>query len=120
MSLSGEALQQHARDVAAALDGVTRGYPFTPHLQVWKVRSRVFLIVTEDDPNQQTITVKVDPHEGDALRRDLGAVTVGRYLDKRHWISLGPGAGITEELVEDLVRGSCELAADGRGRRRSS
>ncbi|BCW48093.1 AAA family ATPase [Arthrobacter sp. StoSoilB13] len=91
MTLTGGQLQQTARDTAGALGDVSRGRPFTPHFEVWKVRGKVFLIVTEDDPDQQIITVKVDPHEGDALRRDHDSITRGHYLDKQHWISIGPG-----------------------------
>ena len=32
MTLSGEQLQQYARDTAASLADVTAGHPFTPHL----------------------------------------------------------------------------------------
>lgn len=35
----------------------------------------------------------------------------GRHLDKRHWISLGPGPGITERLVTDAVEDSYDLVA---------
>jgi predicted DNA-binding protein (MmcQ/YjbR family) len=110
VTLSGEHLQQHARDLAASLQEVTAGRPFTPHLEVWKVRDKVFLIVTDDDPNLQIVTVKVDPRLGDALRRDFDTITPGRYLDKEHWISIGPGAGITKQLIGDLVHGSYDLA----------
>ena len=112
MSLSGEQLQQVARDTARSLAGVSNGRPFTPHLDVWKVADKVFLIVTDDDPDAQIITVKVEPHHGEALRRDHETITAGRYLDKRHWISVGAGQGITKHLVEDLVHGSYELVAD--------
>jgi predicted DNA-binding protein (MmcQ/YjbR family) len=84
-------LQQTARDTAAAFGNVSHGRPFTPHLDVWKVRDKVFLIVTEDDPDLQIITVKVDSHRGDALCRDHDSITPGRYFDKYHWISVGPG-----------------------------
>ena len=117
MTLSGEQVQQTARDTAAALEHVGRGRPFTPHLEVWKVHDKVFLIVTEDDPDLQIITVKVDPHHGDALRRDHVSITPGHYLDKHHWISVGAGPGVSERLVQDLVHGSYELAA-GRPRDR--
>ena len=110
MTLSGVRLQTITRDTAASLEGVTRGRPFTPHLDVWKVRGKVFLIVTDDDPDLQIITVKVHPDYGDALRRDHAAITPGHYLDKRHWISVGPGPGITAELIEDLVCTSYDLA----------
>lgn len=107
--MQGEKLQQHARDIAVSLDDVTNGYPFTPHLEAWKVHGKVFLIVTDDDPELQIITVKVDPHQGDALGRDVESITSGRYFDKRHWISIGPGAGVTKQLVEYLVHTSYEL-----------
>jgi predicted DNA-binding protein (MmcQ/YjbR family) len=109
--LTGEQLQQHARDIAASLEGVTTGRPFTPHLEVWKVHGKVFLIVTDDDPDLRIITVKADPHHGDALRRDFDTITTGHYLDKQHWISVSSGTGITTKLIEDLVHGSYELAS---------
>ncbi|WP_129787277.1 MmcQ/YjbR family DNA-binding protein [Promicromonospora panici] len=112
MSLSGEQLQQTARDTAGSLAGVSHGRPFTPHLDVWKVGDKVFLVVTDDDPDAQIITVKVDPDHGEALRHGHETITVGRYFDKRHWVSVGPGRGITKRLVEDLVHGSYELVAD--------
>ena len=113
MTLSGEDLQQVARDAAVSLAGVSHGRPFTAHLDVWKVADKVFLIVTDDDPDAQVITVKVDPHHGEALRRDHESIAPGRYLDKRHWVSVGTGPGVTRRLVEDLVRGSHELVVDG-------
>ena len=111
MTLSGQQLQQHARDTAASLENVTSGHPFTAHLEVRKVYGKVFLIVTDDDPKLQIITVKGDPHHGDALRRDFDTITRGRYFNKQHWISIGPGAGITTELIGDLVLDSYDLAA---------
>ena len=106
MNLPGVRLQQIARDTATQLDDVSHGHPFTPHLDVWKVGDKVFLIVTDDDPDAQVITVKVDPDHGDALRRDHDTITPGRYLDKHHWISVGPGEGITAALIA-LASGLC-------------
>lgn len=112
MTLTGEQLQQHARATAASLEGATSGHPFTPHLEVWKAHGKVFLIVTDDDPASQIVTLKVDPQFGDALCRDFDAITPGRYLDKRHWVSVAAGAGITQELIDDLVHTSHDLATN--------
>lgn len=112
MTLSGRDIQRTAQEVADGLPGTSAGYPFTEHLRVWKVSGKVFLIVTEDDPDLEIITVKIDPDEGDELRRNHEAITRGRYLDKEHWISIGAGTGITKAVVEDLVRGSYDLAAE--------
>ncbi len=49
--------------------------------------------------------------EGDLLRRDHDSITRGRYLDKEHWISVGPGSGVTRRLVEELVQGSYHFVA---------
>lgn len=117
MILSGEQLQHHARDIAASLEDVSNGRPFTPHLGVWKVHDRVFLIVTDDDPDLQIVTLKVEPHQRDALRRDFDSITIGRYLDKQHWISIGPGTGITKQLIGDLVQDSYDLADSHRKHR---
>ena len=99
MTLSGEQLQQAARDTAASLDA--RQHAGVRSRRTWtcgRCEDKVFLIVTDDDPDLQIITVKVDPHHGDALRRDHDSITVGRYLDKQHWISVGPGRGVTKRL----------------------
>ncbi|MFE4082419.1 MmcQ/YjbR family DNA-binding protein [Paenarthrobacter sp. YIM B13468] len=119
MTLAGDTLQQTARDAAAALWEVGNDRPFTPHLDVWKVRGKVFLIITEDDPDQQIITVKADPDHADALRRDYDTITSGHYLDKRHWISIAPGPGITKRFIENLVQDSYDLASGRRAERQS-
>lgn len=106
--LTGERLQSIAREAASSLRGVSHGRPFVEKLDVYKVGPKVFLIVT-DDPEEQIITVKADPGRGHLLRDQFGSVTAGRYLDKRHWVSVGVGEGVTEDLVTELVRDSYDL-----------
>ncbi|WP_425838480.1 MmcQ/YjbR family DNA-binding protein [Streptomyces fractus] len=110
MSTAGDRLQDTARQVALALPGVSHGYPFTPSLDVYKVVGKVFLIVTED-PDEQIITVKCEPEHARAQERGYASITPGRYLDKRHWISLGAGPGVTKRLVTDAVEHSYDLVA---------
>lgn len=112
MNLSGEDIQNEARRVADELSDTSCGYPFTEHLQVWKVAGKAFLIVTEDDPDLEIITVKAEPHHGDTLRREHAAISRGHYLDKDHWISIGTGKGITPGVVKDLVQDSYDLAQE--------
>ncbi|MFJ8768805.1 MmcQ/YjbR family DNA-binding protein [Streptomyces clavifer] len=66
MSAAGDRLQDTARQAALALPGTDHGYPFTQHLDVYKVAGKVFLIVT-DDPDEQIITVKCEPEHARAL-----------------------------------------------------
>ncbi|MEU9011547.1 MmcQ/YjbR family DNA-binding protein [Streptomyces sp. NPDC048479] len=109
MTAAGDGLQDAARKAALVLPGTDHGYPFTEHLDVYKVAGKVFLIVT-DDPDEQIITVKCEPEHARALERGYASITPGRYLDKRHWISLGPGRGVTKRLVTNAVEDSYDLA----------
>ncbi|MFH8755533.1 MmcQ/YjbR family DNA-binding protein [Streptomyces atroolivaceus] len=111
MTAAGDRLQGAAREAALALPGTDHGYPFTRHLDVYEVAGKVFLIVT-DDPDEQIITVKCEPEHARALERGYASITPGRYLDKRHWISLGPGRGVTERLVVEAVGHSYDLVAE--------
>ncbi|UXX91432.1 MmcQ/YjbR family DNA-binding protein [Streptomyces sp. AD2-2] len=121
MSAAGDRLQDIARQVARTLPGTDHGYPFTKDLDVYKVAGKVFLIVT-DDPDEQIITVKCEPEHARAQVHGYASITPGRYLDKQHWISLGPGPGITKRLVTDAVEDSYDLAVErlpGRNRPRA-
>ncbi|MFJ9018518.1 MmcQ/YjbR family DNA-binding protein [Streptomyces sp. NPDC102259] len=111
MSAAGDRLQDAARRTALALPDVGHGYPFTPALDVYKVAGKVFLIVTED-PDEQIVTVKCEPERARAHVRGYASITPGRYLDKRHWISLGPGPGVTERLVTEAVEDSYDLVVE--------
>ncbi|MEU1493180.1 MmcQ/YjbR family DNA-binding protein [Streptomyces sp. NPDC005775] len=116
MSAAGDWLQDIARQAALALPGTDHGYPFTEHLDVYKVAGKVFLIIT-DDPDEQIITVKCETEHARALVHGYASITPGRYLDKRHWVSLGPGPGITERLVTDAVEDSYHMAVERLPRR---
>ncbi|MGI5121680.1 hypothetical protein ACQEU5_19415 [Marinactinospora thermotolerans] len=40
------------------------------------------------------------------------SITPGRYLDRGHWISPGPGPGVSEGPVADAVEDSCDLVVE--------
>jgi predicted DNA-binding protein (MmcQ/YjbR family) len=116
VSAAGDRIQDTARRAALALPDVSHGRPFTPGLDVFKVAGKVFLIVT-DDPDEQIITVKCEPEYAGAQERRYASITPGRCFDKRHWISLGPGPGITKRLITDAVENSYDLVVDSLPRR---
>jgi predicted DNA-binding protein (MmcQ/YjbR family) len=111
MTLPDTDVQLVGRRTAMRLPGVSHGYPLTEFLDVYKVADKVFLIVT-DDPANLIVTVKVPPERGRALQRNHETITPGRYFDKRHWVSVGAGPGITEDLVESLVIDSYDAVVE--------
>ncbi|MGW2594196.1 MmcQ/YjbR family DNA-binding protein [Streptomyces sp. NPDC001515] len=116
VSADGDRLQDTAHEAALALPDVSRSRPFTPQLDVYKVAGKVFLIVT-DDPDEQIITVTCEPEHARAHVHAHDSITPGRYLDKRHWITIGPGPGITERLITDAVEDSYDLVVERLPRR---
>jgi len=94
--------QDVASAVALALPGGTRTWPFGPEHDVYKVRGKVFCMTTEVT-GTPLVTLKCAPDDGEALRQELATVSAGYHMNKRHWISLAAGPGITQDLVEELV-----------------
>jgi predicted DNA-binding protein (MmcQ/YjbR family) len=93
-----------------------RGQPFGPEYEVFKVAGKVFVMTTEV-PGVAVATLKCEPDYAAALRQEYPSVTVGYHMNKRHWISLAPGPGVSVELVEELVSNSYLLVVAGLPRR---
>ena len=95
------------RDQAAAwarsLPAVVEEFPFGPQAAVFKVGAKMFALVPT---NEQSVTVKVDPDDGVALRSQFAAITPGYHMNKRHWITIDLGADDQLAPVEDLIEES--------------
>ncbi|MFI7481453.1 MmcQ/YjbR family DNA-binding protein [Kocuria sp. M1R5S2] len=110
--MDGTRLQDVAMETAGALRAVTRTFPFGPEHDVFKVAGRVFLVVTELR-GTPIVTMKCEPPHAEALRQEFGTITPGYHMNKKHWISVAAGPGITAELVEELVLNAYELVVEG-------
>ncbi len=101
------------RDSAAAwargLPAVIEEFPFGPQAAVFKVGGKMFALVPTDE---QSVTVKVDPDDGVALRSQFSAITPGYHMNKRHWITIDLGSDDQLVPVEDLIEESYLLVAN--------
>lgn len=102
------ALTRAALRVAAALPAATRGQPFGEGAEVFKVVGKVFAIVSTE-PGRVLVTLKCAPPHAEALVERYDCVIPGYHMNKRHWISLKPGEGADETLVEDLMGNSYDI-----------
>ena len=109
--MQGEKLQQHARDRVEELPGAELEHPFGPDWEVFKVRGKVFMLMTEVT-GEPIVTVKVDPEDGKALREQHEDITPGYHMNKKHWITLSPGGHLHKSLVDDLVTESYLLVVE--------
>jgi predicted DNA-binding protein (MmcQ/YjbR family) len=115
--MDGEALHEVALRTALALPATEETQPFGEGAIVVKVVGKMFVMTTELR-GVPIVNLKCAPPHGAALVRDLAEVTPGWHMDKRHWITLSPGPGIDEVLVEDLVANAWDLVVAGLPRAR--
>ena len=106
--MNGSTLQKTAADRAEELPGAQLEHPFGPDWEVFKVRGKVFMLMTEV-PGRPVVILKADPGEALALRERNSHITPGYHMNKKHWITLEAGEGVDTELVRDLVTDSYRL-----------
>lgn len=109
--MQGEALQGCARARADELPGAGLEHPFGPEWDVYKVRGRVFMLLTvlRGEP---VVNLKADPEDAKALREAYPDITPGYHMNKRHWITVRPGGAVDEALIHDLVTDSYLLVVE--------
>lgn len=96
--------------------------PFGPDYDVFKVRGKMFLMLTdvpedsvgrgvdESSRGQPVVIVKADPDEAEALRETHAHISPGYHLDQKHWITVAAGDSVDKSLIEELVTESYRLA----------
>ncbi|MGW4240711.1 MmcQ/YjbR family DNA-binding protein [Streptomyces sp. NPDC004749] len=106
--MNGMTLHKTAADCAEELPGAQLTHPFGDDWEVFKVRGKVFTLMTEV-PGRPVVILKADPGEAEALREQYSHITPGYHMNKKHWITLEGGDGVDEELVRELVTDSYRL-----------
>ncbi|MGI5170559.1 MmcQ/YjbR family DNA-binding protein [Spirillospora sp. CA-253888] len=101
-------LHTSAADCAEGLPGSELVHPFGDDWEVFKVRGKVFMLMTEV-PGRPVVIVKSDPAEARALCEENANITPGYHMNKKHWITLEGGDAIDEGLVKELVTESYRL-----------
>ncbi|WP_218712338.1 MmcQ/YjbR family DNA-binding protein [Arthrobacter sp. BF1] len=109
--MNGDTLQQQARDRVEDLPGAELVYPFGPDWEVFKVRGKVNMLMT-DVIGEPIVIVKADPEDSKTLRENHRDITPGFHMNKKHWITLNPGETLQKNLVEDLVTESYLLVVE--------
>lgn len=110
--MDGQQLHEVASRTALALPAAVETQPFGEGSVVYKVVGKMFVMVTEVR-GSPIVNLKCAPPHGAALVRDHDEITPGWHMNKRHWITLTPGDGIDETLVEDLVANAYDLVVAG-------
>jgi predicted DNA-binding protein (MmcQ/YjbR family) len=109
--MNGEELQEHARARVQELPGADLEHPFGPGWEVFKVREKVFLLMT-DVTGEPIVILKTDPEDSKALQEQHDDITPGYHMNKKHWITLHPSDDLQTQLIADLVTDSYLLVVE--------
>jgi predicted DNA-binding protein (MmcQ/YjbR family) len=116
--MNGEELQVHARARVQELPGADLEHPFGPGWDVYKVRDKVFMLLT-DTTGEPIVILKADPGDSKALQEEHEDITPGYHMNKKHWITLHSSGELSKQLIDDLVTESYLLVVENLPRAKS-
>ena len=109
--MNGEKLQELARARVEELPGSDLEHPFGPGWEVFKVRDKVSMLMT-DVTGEPIVVLKTDPEDSKALQEQHDDITPGYHMNKKHWITLHPSGDLQTQLIDDLVTDSYLLVVE--------
>lgn len=104
---TAERMWELVQEIALELPGSSEIYPFAEGWEAAKVRDKWFMISTVLDT--RIVNLKATPTDVLALCQEYPSISPGYHMNKKHWITLRPGADLTEEIVRELVIESYRL-----------
>jgi predicted DNA-binding protein (MmcQ/YjbR family) len=98
------------RETCLALPQAIETFPFGDDTAVFKTsgNGRIFALVPVGAPTV-TVSLKIDPEDGIAVRAQYPDITPGYHLNKKHWVTVIVNAGVPDGLIEELIADSHEL-----------
>ena len=97
------------RDLCLSFDNVEECQPFGPEHLVYKIKGKMFLLISLDDIPPR-INVKTDPDYSVELREAYpDNILPGFHMNKKHWNTLVLNARLNSSLVQALIKASYEL-----------
>lgn len=84
----------------------------------YHVGGKMFAAICLDRENvPYYINLKLDPAEGEFLRKQYEDIVPGYYSNKLHWNSVRPDGAVPDELLKDLLDKSYGLVLGGFGKK---
>ena len=109
---TGPVDETSARASCEALPWAELTNPFGDETDVFKVRDRIFAILTVGAVPAR-VSLKCPPEHGAALVKEYESVIPGFHLNKKHWITITLGGDVPAGLVDDLIVNSYGVVISG-------
>ena len=94
--------------------GVTRDLQKDWNWMRYQIGGKMFAAICMDwDGKPYYITLKLEPLEGDFLRRQYEDIIPGYYMNKTHWNSVKADGNVPDDLLKDLLDKSYRIVLGG-------
>ncbi len=104
------------REYCLSLPAVEEALPFGPDTLVFKVNSKIFLLVGLDSDDLR-FNVKCNPEKAIELREEFPCVLPGYHMNKKHWNTIVVDGSVQDQQLKEWISDSYSLVA---GRKKKS
>jgi len=95
---------------ALAKDEVDEGFPFGEEVLVFKVKGKIFLLLSLDSQPLQ-FNAKCDPDRAINLRDQYNCIIPGYHMNKKHWNTVIVDKTLTTKQLKELIDHSYDLVS---------
>lgn len=97
------------REYVLNFEDVEEGFPFGEDTLVFKVKNKIFLLVSLTASPLQ-FNVKCDPEKALALREEYpGWILPGYHMNKKHWNTIIVNGSLPNKLLTGMIKDSYQL-----------
>ena len=101
---------EELRDYAIAKPDTEEGFPFGESTLVFKVKGKIFLLVSLDAQPLQ-FNAKCDPETAMELREQYDSVRPGYHMNKKHWNTVIIDGSLSKKQLKEMIDHSYALVA---------
>ncbi len=101
------------RDYCLSMPGVEETLPFGPDTLVYKVKSKIFLLIGLDS-EELSFNVKCDPDKALELREEFPCVLPGYHMNKKHWNTIVVDGSVSAKQLKEWINHSYVLVSSGK------
>jgi len=98
------------REHCIAKEDAEEGFPFGDQTLVFKVRGKIFLLVSVDSHPLQ-FNAKCDPERAEELRDQYDCIIPGYHMNKKHWNTVIIDNTLNTRQLKEQIDHSYDLVA---------
>ena len=96
------------REYCLSKKAVTEDFPFGESTLVFRVKNKIFLLVSLDASPLQ-FNAKCEPGKAVELREQYDSVQPGYHMNKKHWNTVIIDGSVSTALIKEMIDDSYDL-----------